>query len=318
MKSLNSGFKKIFKKALPSQTVNYLKKKKQEKVFEKNKTLRDRTIIKTCDVEDILNKIDFNSDFIIHSSTSNIGKFEDGWKKIAELILSKVDFENYTILAPAFPFITFMEDYIKELNDFDIKSAPNMMGNISKFIMNQSGCLRSLHPSHSTLALGKKAELFTNEHHLSQSSFDEKSPFYKLIKNNGKILMFGVGLNNVTNSRVYEDILKENFPLKIYLGKEFSIKCINIDGELYNVKTKCHSKKFSSIRDNEIAREYLVKNDCIKTYKIGNSEISVIDARKHTITLLEMLLEGITVYGKVNISENLKAKIQKEIDFLKS
>lgn len=317
MKSISSGLKNIIKKALPGQAFNYLKKKKQKKHLDRSKTLRDKTIIKTREVEVILDKIDFNSDIIIHSSTSNIGKFEDGWKTIAELIISKIDLNNNTLLAPAFPFKTFMKDYMEGLSYFDINNAPNLMGNISKYIMSQTNCLRSMHPSHSTLAIGKNSENYINEHHLSKSPFDENSPFYKLVKNNGKILMFGVGLNNVTNSRVYEDILIEDFPLNIYLDKNYTVKCKTKDGNEVNVSTKCHNKNLSSVRNNEIARDYIIKNGCIETYKIGNSEISVIDAKQYTITLLEMLLDGVSVYGQTDINKALSARINKEIDLLK-
>jgi aminoglycoside 3-N-acetyltransferase len=263
---------------------------------------KHRYIVTLEEIETILNQFDFSNDIILHSSTSNIGKIEGGVVKLTDLLLSKIDLTSYTLLAPALPFLGSMKEYLDGLDAFDLNSAKNAMGYISNQIMKKEGCLRSMHPTHSVIAIGKDAGFYTEGHEHCKTPFCVNSPYHKITAKNGKILMFGVDLNSVTNFHVYEDIIKEYLPFEVYTKDTYRINCMSSDKE-FIVETKAHNKFLSAKRDCELARKYLIKNNYIQTYQIGDSKISLLDSKGLTITLMEMLLMGESIYGKIKLTK---------------
>lgn len=293
---------------LPNFLKGYLEKIILERKLDQHKDRKERHKIKIDEIDKILNKFNFSSDIIIHSSTSNIGKIEGGTSILTDLILSKIDLNTYTLMSPALPFTGSVKNYLDDLTVFDLDIAKNAMGNISNQIMKKSDCRRSFHPTHSVIAIGRNSEYYSENHEICETPFSENSPFYKLTINNGKILMFGVGLNFITNFHVYEDLLGDFFPLDVYTADVYTIKGIK-KGNINSIKTKAHNPHISAKRDCERAREFLIKNKYIESYMIGDSEISLLDAKGLTITLLNMLKHGDSIYGKVKIDNALVFRI---------
>ncbi|MFA5502597.1 MAG: AAC(3) family N-acetyltransferase [Sulfurovaceae bacterium] len=305
---------KLIKLYLP----DFLKRKLDQKVLEnkldKHRERKQRVFVALEEINTILDNFDLNCDLIIHSSTSNIGKIEGNAKQLTDLIISKLDLDNHTLLSPALPFLGSMKEYLDSLESFELETAKNAMGNISNQIMKMDGCQRSFHPSHSVIAIGRNADFYISEHEKCNTPFCKESPYWKLTMNNGKILMFGVGLNSITNFHVYEDMLGEYLPLDVYASQVYKIACKN--GDIRSeIETRAHNPMLSAKRDCERAREYLIKNNYIQTYKIGDSEISLLDAKGLTLTLLQMLIDGKSIYGKVKLS---KEQIYRVVELIES
>lgn len=70
---------------------------------------------------------------------------------------------------------------------------PSKAGIISEKFRQQQGTLRSLNSTFSMCAFGKYAKELLNDHIDSKYCFDEKSPYFKAIKLNSKILLLGLG-----------------------------------------------------------------------------------------------------------------------------
>lgn len=300
---------KQIKNYLPKYFKKKIDEKVQNKKLKQHRDRKQRINISLDEINIILEKLNLNQDLIIHSSTSNIGKIEGGAKQLTDLILSKIDLSSYTLLAPALPFLGSQKEYLDGLESFELQEAKNAMGNISNMIMKEVGCKRSFHPTHSVIALGKDAEYYTKDHEKCKTPFCSESPYAKITQNNGKILMFGVDLNSITNFHVYEDKLGEYLPFDVYSNKVYKIDSKN-GNENISIEIKAHNPSQSAKRDCERARKYLVKNGYIETYKLGDSEVSLLDAKGLTLTLLEMLLEGESIYGKVKLTDNQAGRIK--------
>ena len=98
-------------------------------------------------------------------------------------------------------------------------------------------------------------------------------------------LMLGVGLNSVTNFHVYEDMLTALLPFDVYQARRYAIQCIDRQGRTLVVQIACHSPFLAARRECERARGYLERGGHIQTQRIGESEISLVDARGLTTTL---------------------------------
>lgn len=274
------------------------------------KERRLRVQVPIEDVRAVLERFDFNSDVLIHSSISNIGRIRGGAPAVVATITELMDLNERTLLAPALPFMGYVQDYLDSLDNFSVCSAKNCMGDISNLLMRRDDCVRSLHPSHSVIAVGKKSREYIGEHHLSKTPFDEHSPYSKLSLFNGQILMFGVGLNSVTSNHVYEDMLGSLLPFNVYSEELYEIPCIGVSEEDYHtVSTRAHNPAYSAKRNAELARCYLEKSGAIKTFSLGDSEVSMLNARKLNQVLLEMLLDGKSIYGKVRLNKLQRDKV---------
>ncbi|QDF29511.1 AAC(3) family N-acetyltransferase [Halarcobacter anaerophilus] len=311
---------RILVKQIKQYLPNFLKKKIDDKVeknkLRKHRERKKRVLISLKEVDNLLNKFTLNSDIIIHSSTSNIGKIEGGTKELTNLIISKIDLSSYTLLAPALSFLGSQKEYLENLDSFNLQEAKNAMGNISNMIMKKDNCKRSFHPSHSVIAIGKNVNYYISDHEKGKTPFSGSSPYSKITNNNGKILMFGVNLNSVTNFHVYEDMLEEYLPFDVYLKNIYKIDSEN-NGKNLVIEVKAHNPFLSAKRDCERARKYLLKNGYIESYKLGDSEISLLDAKGLTITLLQMLLKGDSIYGKVKLKKKQKEKVNELLERLK-
>lgn len=264
---------------------------------------KQRTQVSLAEIAAALDQLRFSGDLMVHSSMSNIGKLRDGTAvDLARQVLSRMNLEAATLLAPALPFNTSMMDYLERCPGFDVRTAKNAMGAISNVVMQQAGCLRSLHPTHSTLALGADAARYVGGHESDPTPFGPHSPFAKLARNRGQILMLGVGLNSVSGFHVYEDMLGGLAPFKVYQARRYEVACTDRAGNSVRVQTLCHCPFLAAGRDGERARRYLQRGGHIRTQRLGESEISLLDARGLTQTLLEMLLEGDSIYGPVKLS----------------
>lgn len=308
---------KLAKIYLPSWIKHKLDKKILNRKIKKSRERKKRVFILEAEVREVLNKLNLSGDIMVHASMSNIGKIEGGAPATTKAIIDCLDLNNDTISAPALPFMGSMKEYLDTVSLFDVETAKNCMGGISCLIMEMNGCFRSVHPTHSVIALGKHAKDYTNSHHLSKTPFGSTSPFKKLVERNGKILMFGVDLNSVTSFHVYEDMLGDYLPFDVYTNKQYKVNCKDNDLAM-DVITRAHNPIVSAKRDCELSRDMLIECGAITTYKLGESEVSLLDAHKLTLTLLKMLKTGNSIYGKVSLDKLQSQKVDQIINELVS
>lgn len=295
---------------LPPVLQTLLRKEAERRRQIEKQARKERVSITRGDVEQALAQLRFDSDVILHSSISNIGKFELPVQEIAALLAQTIDISRHTLLVPALPFNSSMREHLDKAEVFDVRSARNAMGAIPNILMAYPGAKRSIHPTHSVVALGPEAWFYVDSHEADATPFGPNSPFFKLTKRRGKILMFGVGLNSVTNFHVYEDLLGPALPFEVYLDRKYVTKCVGRDGAEIIVESPCHNPQLSSRRECERARSYLQSSGAISTIPFGESEISLIDAHLFTVTLLEMLLAGKSIYGEITISPEQRHAVQ--------
>jgi aminoglycoside 3-N-acetyltransferase len=273
-----------------------------------------RTKVKKDDIITIFDRLNLDNDIFLHTSTISIGKINAGIKELSELILEKADINKNTLLISALPFRGRSKEYLDKRPVFDVKNSPVEMGAINEYLSFLPGALRSLHPTHSVVAIGPKASYYISEHHFDITPFGMHSPYYKLIDNDAKILMFGAGLKYLTFIHVIEDILYDCFPVDPYLKKIYTVKVISASGDVVMVDTKCHDP--FKARDPLKLLPYFIKYNAIERYSIGESEILLLDAKKVVYSYLMALLDGISIFGKFVIKKEMKKKILEQIELL--
>jgi len=161
----------------------------------------------------------------VHSSLKSLGFVKGGAKTVIDAILEVIGSEG-TLVIPTYPLhktmyeLCTMKDYV-----FDFKVTPTGLGSIPSEFLNYNGIYRSIHPTHSISAIGKDAKTITETHHIGDKTYGKNSPWAKVIELNGKFLGIGISLGPTTQYHYIEDIMGEDFPIKVKVDETYNIKC---------------------------------------------------------------------------------------------
>jgi aminoglycoside N3'-acetyltransferase len=240
---------------------------------------------------------------LVHSSLKSIGYVLGGAKTVIDALLETLGPEG-TLIIPTFPLhntmyeLCTMKNYI-----FDFKTTPTGLGAIPAEFLKYNEISRSKHPTHSMSAIGKHAKKITETHHIGNKTYGENSPWAKLIEMNGKILGIGIDLAWTTQYHHVEDIMGDQFPVKVKMDKIFKIKCKIDENEFKDVEVQP--------LDPEVAKTRIEKNPFINNYfwdiyeqlgilnigQIGEAKSWWVNAREFCDILIDLAKLGITIYS---------------------
>ena len=263
------------------------------------KRKRKRKSISIEEISAVLTELGLNKGdvVLVHSGISNLGKVNKGAIGVFELLKDRVG-KDGCVLFPAFSFKGPMEGYLEGNPAISLDDDITTMGALSKKALSDSDCVRSVHPTHSVACIGDKCEKIISNHFDSVTSFDENSPFYKLIEEKGKILLIGVDLNSVTNFHVPESQMKDKYPLDVNLDEKYCIS-VTYKNNVKNVITKVLDSRLSLIRDCNRLHDELDRDGILNKVRIGSGFITLIDAFAFNEKVKELALKGVTIYGNV-------------------
>lgn len=242
----------------------------------------------------------------IHSGIGNIGVIEGGRRAVFEILTDYIHPEQGNILFPTYPFFPSVYDYLETNPVFDVASAPSHMGSLTQYSLKTGMGTRSIHPSHSVLAIGKDAKIFTSDHHTCTTPFSSNSPFQRFLHiDNPKVILIGVSTDSITLAHAVEDMMADTFPIPLYLDKIYSIRCIGWNKQPISVQTKSHTPVLSLARDvRRFDPLFRMTGAIRKEIPIGLSKITLIDALKFCETLTALGHQGKTIYGTKRLSKS--------------
>lgn len=265
---------------------NYKKKKRRKR--------EERLYTEKYSAQDILNKLidsglNKGDTLFIHSSWDNFFNYSGTPKELIETIINYLG-EEGTLAMPCFP------EKQDGSETFNVKRTPSAAGFLTEMFRRYKGVKRSINLNHSVCAYGKNADFLTKDHHLSITSWDENSPYFRLKEVNAWIVGLGVGhnLEVATSLHCVEAILRDKiyfysllFPTKItYQYKD-------LEG---NIGEHTYFKRIGLIDTRKISK-YFSKEELIE-FKISNLEVYCIRAKILIDKSLELGRHGITMYTK--------------------
>ncbi|MEA5598797.1 AAC(3) family N-acetyltransferase [Rivularia sp. UHCC 0363] len=121
---------------------------------------------------------------------------------------------------------------ISKENIFHVSKTPTECGILAEILRRKKESVRSIHPIFSAITYGKKAAEYCASHHESPYPFDEKSPYYKIMKDGGKYLGIGVGFEAFTPCHMIDDYYNKDFKHQMYFDKPERFSIINKLGEI--------------------------------------------------------------------------------------
>lgn len=151
---------------------------------------------------------------LVHSSMRKVGPVDGGAQTVLEALLEVVGPEG-TVL---FPTHTGHEACSPQNPPpFDARTTPSLgMGVLAEIARQHPQAVRSLNPSHSVCAIGHMAEWLCKAHHLAETPCGTDSPYERLARVGGKILLLGCDQENNTSLHWLEE--KAHVPYHMLLG----------------------------------------------------------------------------------------------------
>lgn len=250
-------------------------------------------------------------DVLLHTSMVNIGKIQGGKKWLADNLINVINTSKNTLLTTAAQSLERNSTYLKKHPIFDVRTAPVGMGSVNEYIAQLPNARRSIHPTHSVVAIGKDADFYIKDQEKDPTAFCENSPYYKIIKKRGKLLMFGATMESITLIHAIEDMLGDDYPYKIYNKQRLNIECVDSNGKHIFVITPTHAPILGLRRKLSWMKYGLKSQGYLQEWNLGGGKILLIDIYGFTMFYLNELLSGKSIYGKFNCSDRLRNRIEK-------
>ncbi len=238
----------------------------------------DKSIVKKEEIINGLKKLGLKKGdmILVHSSLSSLGYVEGGADTVIDAFLEVVGKEG-TVAVPNLPVIWYREshaDYLKRQPVFDVKVTPSKVGRITEVLRLREKARRSLHPSHSVAAIGKRRDWLIEGHEKCTGPCGEGTPCWKNCQANGRILLLGVSQNSNTTLHTVEEIggapvLTEDF---------FYPLVLDYKGKLITVPM--HAHRDGQPRDFEKMDIICKKEKIMNVGQIGKATAMLIEARK--------------------------------------
>ncbi len=237
----------------------------------------------------------------VHSSFNNFSGFRGLPQDIINCFVEILG-ENGNLLMPSMTYISSSYDYLQKKELFDVRKTPSKMGLISEIFRRKRGVVRSLHPTHPLLALGKDSAWIVADHNNCLYPCGKNSPFDKFRALSGKILFFDVPFNTFTFIHYIEDMIKDRLPFELYRKEPAATKLLDYEGNEIVVDTYVFSDAAVRRRRPNILKKSLLKNNMLKKTKIGKTTLMLVTAEDAIQCAHEMLDKNNYFYAEEGYS----------------
>ena len=222
---------------------------------------------------------------LVHSSYKSLGPIEGG----ADAVIAGIEAVLGKEGTLAFPALV-QRDFEHRRESWYMDK-PTDVGYLAEYFRKQIYVYRSNHPGHSMAARGKYAYELTFEHTAyghhpcpwGNDTFAESSPWAKLYRMNGKVLLMGCGSRPITMKHYVESLLTEELLLSV---------------EDSAVRTQLQARLKSEENGGEgvfllyhahIMQDELEKKGLLKKTTCGNAELYLWNAKEYVDAALEEL-----------------------------
>jgi aminoglycoside 3-N-acetyltransferase len=211
----------------------------------------------------------------VHSSLKSIG-FVDGGAETVIAALKEAVGPSGTIIMPVFS---------KPVDIFVARDEPSHTGTVTETFRKLDGTLRSLHPTHSVAAWGKHAHSIVREHQLHQA-LGVNSPFHRLAKRGGKVLMIGVPYTRASIVHVAESIARVPYQDVFYPGYKRETMVIAANGKRFKYTPRDNPGDSSAFG---VVEEFMKSEGKLTQGRIGSASCTIalgIDIIKASLALM--------------------------------
>lgn len=208
---------------------------------------------------------------LVHTSMRALGKVEGGCDGLIDAF--KEYLSDGLFIVPTHTWANVGVDNPV----YDVRRTVPCIGALPSVAAFREDGVRSLHPTHSVAAFGKRAREFVSGEEKSTSPCPVGGVWARLLDEKAKILLLGVKLNRNTFIHAVDEMLD----LPNRLAEPIALSVIGYGGERYELNYCKHAEHTGS-EFFENYRAPLEKLGALKNLRLGNAEVGVFDAKKGT------------------------------------
>lgn len=214
---------------------------------------------------------------LVHSSLRKLGKIDGGADTVIDALLEILGPEGTLMMS------TVSGNVNPGQPVFHVVNTPSTVGTLSNVFRMRPGAIRSLHPVHSVTALGPKAKFFTEGHLEANTPWSPDSPYGKVMRNNGFILMLGP--NFTCNSCFHALEIEARVP-GLHGKATTELHICDYDEKWHSIQHHWHSAK----ADNYVDMEHIVAQaGGLNFSQVGSCIARLCDATIFRNTILPIL-----------------------------
>lgn len=165
---------------------------------------------------------------------------------------------------------------------YDVRTTEPCIGALPTVAAFRKDGVRSLHPTHSVAAFGKRAAEFVSGEENATSPGTPGGVWARLCDEDAKILLLGVGLNRNT----YIHAVDEMLALDGRLCEPIPLSVIDREGNRYELMFRKHGRTGSEFFENY--RKPFEALGALKNARLGNAAVGICYARR-TAEVLKLL-----------------------------
>lgn len=232
---------------------------------------------------------------MVHSSVDHL-QLGFSFTRLLPLLRGVVGAEG-TLLFPATHLLERPECWLERGEVFDVQRAPTSMGLLPELARRQADAARSMHPTHSVVAVGPLATSLVETHHCDIYPCGEQSPYYQVAARGGTILGLGVDTDVLTLVHCIEDIWRARFPVATHRERIYEASVRTSAGEEHTVRTLVAHPRIRWRRMREFMRQHVGSEIC-RRIEVAGRPFYRADAAG-LVQRMEVLAErGITMYRR--------------------
>jgi aminoglycoside N3'-acetyltransferase len=199
------------------------------------------------------------------------------------------------------PYTGSTAAYLQAGVAFDVQHTMSAMGVITEIFRQKPRVVRSVNPAHPILALDPGAPRIIADHENTMYSCGKGSPFEKLVHLQAKALFFDVTASfslghvsprTMTVFHYLEDLFQDTLPVKLCEETPVESIVITASGNKKVVQTYVFSKAARRYRNSRNFRDALIKHKIIKSKKIGNTKLIVLELQQVVECAQQMVRSG--------------------------
>jgi len=214
---------------------------------------------------------------LIHTSMKALGEVEGGCDGLIDAFTSYL--REGLFLIPTHTWATVTP----ENPVYDVRRSIPCIGALPTVAAFRKDGVRSLHPTHSVAAFGKRAKEFVDGEEAATSPCSPGGVWQRLYDEGATILLIGVGLNRNT----YIHAVDEMLDLPGRLSEPFQVTVIDGEGRTHKTEFRHHTNTGSENFGN--FETPLVQLGALQFRTLGNAKTGIFDVRKGTEILKTVL-----------------------------
>lgn len=208
---------------------------------------------------------------LVHTSMRSLGGVEGGCDGLIDAFVSYLD--EGLFLVPTHTWGTVG----RSVSEYDVRASEPCIGALPTVAAFRKDGVRSLHPTHSVAAFGKRAAEFVRGEEKAQTPCPVDGLWARLYDEDAKILLLGVLMNRNTYIHAVDEMIGVEGKLR---QDSIPLTVIGYEGERYTTSLRPHFSGGSAHFENY--RKPLEALGALKRARLGEAEVSVFYTRPAT------------------------------------